>query len=144
MAALEVGLYDEAQSYAERALAMRAAPDYVNASPVSFQAEAVGVATSLGNVVLGRVALIRGNTEEAEKRLLLSTDVHNGLAPFWGPNMTLALELLKHRRSETVLQFLERCSRFWQEPDAQEHLTKWSNIIRSGKIPDFGANLLYQ
>jgi hypothetical protein len=58
--------------------------------------------------------------------------------------MTLALELLKHHRSEIVLEFLEKSLQVWQEPGAREHLAAWSAAIRSGKIPDFGTNLLYQ
>jgi hypothetical protein len=85
MAALEAGLPDEAKSYAEKALAARESPPFLHARPVSFEADSLGAATSLANVVLGRLALPKGDIEDAEQRLLLSVQVNTGFGPFWGP-----------------------------------------------------------
>jgi hypothetical protein len=58
--------------------------------------------------------------------------------------MTLARELLKRHRSEAVLKFLDIVSSSWRWAGAQEQLTSWKAAIQNGKIPDFGANLLYR
>jgi hypothetical protein len=141
MAALEAGRPDEAKFYAERALDISKAS---HVRPVSFEAESESVANSLANVVLGRLALQRGDTAGAEQRLVSSAEVDAGFVRFWGPNMTLARELLKQHRCEGVLNFLDRASLSWREPGAAKQLRVWRAAISDGKIPDFGANLLYR
>lgn len=142
-AAFEAGHNDEAQTYAEQALATAAESRYLHARPVSFEAEAYGNATMLANTVLGHLALLRGDVPAAEKYLLLSGQIQHGDATFWGPTMTLAFELLRRHRQEVVLQFLDECHQVWQEDSGQKQLDKWATEIRGGKIPDFGANLIY-
>ena len=57
----------------------------------------------------------------------------------FGPNTALAKELLEHGERETVLEYFELCSRFWDP----EKLGVWADLVRAGRIPDFGGNLLY-
>lgn len=142
-AAFEAGHNDEARAYAEQALATAAESRYINARPVSFEAEAYGDATMQANTVLGHLALLRGDTAEAEKYLLLSGQFQHGMASVWGPMMTLALELLRRHRQDVVLQFLGECSQFWRDDCQHGQLENWTATIRNGKIPDFGANLVY-
>jgi hypothetical protein len=139
---LEAGLIDKAKLYAEMTLAMANEDRFRNAPPVSFEASAEGDAVFIGNLVLGRIALLQGDAQEAEKRLLLSGQIKDGMPTFWGPNMTLALELLKRKRTEVVLQFLEECAKFWRA-DCHPKADAWAAVIRAGGIPDFGANLIY-
>lgn len=141
IAALEAGLNEEAKSYADQAVGLAAEPRFKNAAPNTFESTFAGDAVSLGNIVLGRLALARGDVEAAENYLLLSGQIKAGQPVFWGPNMTLARELLKRGRSEAVLKFLEECSHFWQNADPQ--IQRWAAAIRSGRIPDFGGNLLH-
>jgi hypothetical protein len=141
-AALEAGLNDEAKSYADQALAMAAEDRFKNARPITFESAAEGDAVFLGNLVLGRLALLDDNVEAAEKYLLLSGQITNGQPTFWGPNMTLARELLKRNRSKVVLQFLEEVKRFWRLDCAgPQTADKWAAIILAGKLPDY--NLTY-
>ncbi len=91
--------------------------------------------------MLGRLALLHDDVESAEKCLLLSGQITDGPATFWGPNMTLARELLKRHRTEGVLQFLDEAAHFWREPHGQ--LDRWVTVIRAGKGPFLGANMLY-
>ena len=96
--------------------------------------------------ILGRVALREGSLSEARKQLLESANITPGpglgsLSSF-GPNMTLAKELLEKGEKKTVLEFFERCRKFWSTD--REKLDAWSWQVSQGKIPDFGANLLYQ
>ena len=63
-----------------------------------------------GNLILGRIALARGDTDEAKSRLLLAgqTEGSPQLNSF-GPNMLLAKELLERDETEVVLEYFELC-----------------------------------
>jgi hypothetical protein len=96
-----------------------------------------GNAVFYGNFVLGRVALNRGDIELADQYLLASgkTPGSPQLDSF-GPNMTLAKDLLAKGESDSVLQYLDLCKNFWE--GERQQLDAWRNAIRGGKIPDFG------
>jgi hypothetical protein len=142
-AALEAGMNDEARSYADQALALAGEDRFRNAGPVTFESASEGDAVALGNLVLGRLALLAGDVKAAENDLLLSGQITAGQAEFWGPNMTLALELLKRHRTESVLQYLDECRAFWRKDDQFGKLDRWIADVRNGKLPDFGSNLVY-
>ena len=59
----------------------------------------------------------------------------------FGPNMSLASDLLEKGEREVVLEYFELCRKFWQLDMGR--LDKWSQEIKSGTIPNFGANLVY-
>ncbi len=94
----------------------RAAQDFCDTPSshwVALQTEGDAVATS--DLVLGRLALLHGDVNRAEMFLLQSGRLKVGRqSSHFGPNMTLALELLKRQRSETVLRFLDEWSQVWQ------------------------------
>ncbi len=92
-----------------------------------------------GHQVLGCIALDEGRTEEA-KRHLLAAGKSNGspVLNSFGPNMSLARDLLEKGEQETVLQYLELCRKFWPS----EKLDQWAKDIHAGRIPDFGGNLI--
>ncbi len=93
------------------------------------------------NLVLGRVALRRGKIRTAGKYLIAAgrTSGSPALGSF-GPGMMLAQELLQVGRRKPVLEYLRLCSRFWK---LNSRTDEWAVAIRTGKFPDFGANLLY-
>ena len=62
---------------------------------------AEGDAVAIGNLVMGRLALLEGDVKAAEKYLLLSGQIKAGQAAFWGPNMTLALNSLSFTARKT-------------------------------------------
>ncbi len=95
-----------------------------------------------GNLVLGRIALLADNIEEAKKRLTEAgkTPGSPQLGSF-GPNMSLAKELLEKGEKSIVLGYFELCSKFWKS--GKDHLDTWSAAVRDGKMPDFGPNLRY-
>lgn len=111
-----------------------------------------GNAVHHAHTVLGRVALARGDTAAAEDALLESgrTPGSPQLNAF-GPSMSLAEELLEMGRSDAVLEYLELCRAFWcpeGEPGrgadgARRTLETWIFLIREGRVPDFGPNLVY-
>jgi len=101
-----------------------------------------GNAIHFGNMVLGQVALRKGEIEKAEMYLLKSGETPGSpqLNTF-GPNMSLAKELLEAERSDAVLKYFELCSKFWEM--SGDKLEVWAILAQTGEIPDFGANLVY-
>ncbi|HQZ66350.1 MAG TPA: serine/threonine-protein kinase [Planctomycetaceae bacterium] len=93
-----------------------------------------------GNRVLGRLALRSGDVQKAKLYLLESgkTPGSPQLNSF-GPDMTLAKELLEKGEAATVLEYFELCRKFWRKDDL---IDKWVATVNDGKIPDFPANLL--
>ena len=103
------------------------------------------------NLILGRVALKKGNIEKAKYYLLEAgkTPGSPQLNSF-GPSFILARELLEKGGKSTVLEYLDLVSKFWANSEnvnpsnhnavrvAQEHaeeLSKWKNEIINGKNP---------
>jgi hypothetical protein len=143
-AALEAGLNEEAESYAEQALALAREGHFRDARLASQAAVTQGDALHLANVVMGRLALLSGDVAEAESFLLASGKIRAApLTASFGPNMTLARELIKLHRTEVVLHFFEECKTFWQLNEKYRWLERWSEEVREGIMPDFGANLIY-
>ncbi|MEO6049931.1 MAG: hypothetical protein ABIP78_01180 [Pyrinomonadaceae bacterium] len=101
-----------------------------------------GNAIHVGHLVLGRVAFSAGNLKEANRQLLEAGQTPGSpqLNTF-GPDMRLARELLEKGETETVLQYFEQCSKFWEQKLSKAD--EWKAQIRKGEIPDFGPNLVY-
>jgi len=95
-----------------------------------------------GNMVLGRLALVYGDPEEAKRRLLEAgkTPGSPQLNSF-GPNMSLARDLLVAGEGEVVIEYLKQCLEFWEL--GRERLKNWIALVEGGRRPDFGANLIY-
>jgi len=101
-----------------------------------------GNAVQDANQVLGRIALAEGNVAEAKKRLLASAESKGSpQMNSFGPNMQLAKDLLAHGERDTVIEYFERCSKFWRM--GAERLAAWTESVRKGGTPEFGANLEY-
>lgn len=95
-----------------------------------------------GHIILGLIALKSDKIEEAKEHLLKAgkTPGSPQLNSF-GPNMTLAKELLQRHENEVVLEYFELCSKFWKL--RRDRLDTWSAAVKEGKMPDFGGNLNY-
>jgi hypothetical protein len=132
-AAVNAGELSQAQAYANELLQL--APQY----PKDWN---YGNAIYYGYLVLGRVALRQGNLPLAEQDLLNAAGTPGSpqLNSF-GPNTTLAKELLEKGRTTTVLQYFALCGKFWKVHG--DRLEQWSAAVKAGQMPDFGANLLY-
>ena len=59
----------------------------------------------------------------------------------FGPNMTLAKELLEVGERDIVLQYVDLCRTFWLMDLG--NTGAWEKIIDSGRIPNFGPHLVY-
>jgi hypothetical protein len=102
-----------------------------------------GNAIHHGHRLLGEVALRRGDVATARTQLFASSQTPGSpqLNSF-GPNMTLAKGLLEAGERDVVLQYFDLCAVFWKS-DFRGSLPFWAATVREGRIPDFGANLLY-
>jgi len=132
--AFDAAEFGKAEKYAKELLAL--APGYPNDWNY-------GNAIYYGNLVIGRVALRRDMDFAVAKRSLLAAGQTPGSPQVqsFGPNMSLAKDLLSVGERDTVLQFFALCRNFWKFHP--EKLDEWSAVVMKGGMPDFGANLLY-
>ena len=101
-----------------------------------------GNAVHKGRIVLGRIALRRGDIPGAKDHLLAAGETPGSpQLDSFGPNMTLAKELLEKDEREVVLTYLQSCAKFWKMGGDQ--LQGWIASVKGGGMPDFGGNLLY-
>lgn len=128
--ALTAGQIGKAREYAEFMLA------------VDRQGWNEGNRIHYGNLTLGRIALLAGDVEEAKSRLIAAGETPGSpqLNSF-GPDMTLAKELLKRGESEAVLRYFSLCSEFWEL--GQEEGQAWTAKVEEDRVPDFGTGLKF-
>ncbi len=98
-----------------------------------------GTAAHDAKLTLGRIALREGRTDEARRHLIESVRVPSARQMDYGPNMSLAKDLLEKGERQVVLDYFAICRKFWN----YGRLADWSREVKEGKIPDFGANLAY-
>ncbi|HKP04644.1 MAG TPA: hypothetical protein VJU77_14930 [Chthoniobacterales bacterium] len=127
------GNIDDARRYAEELRAL---------APKFDSCWNYGNAIQNANLVLGRIAICEKRIDDA-KRHLLEAGKSPGSPQMnsFGPNMSLAKDLLEIGEREVVLQYFELCRKFWSLGGKQ--LDQWSAEVQTGRIPDFGANLFY-
>ncbi len=135
-AALAAGEFELARQLAEECLAL-ATSGQLDEFPRND-----GNAIHYGHLVLGRVALERGDLEGAKRHLIESgkTEGSPNLGSF-GPNMSLAKQLLEQGERAIVLEYLDLCGAFWER--GSDRLADWKEAIADGRTPLFGANLNY-
>jgi hypothetical protein len=100
-----------------------------------------GNAVQDAHLVLGRIAVREKRISDAKRHLYASGK--SGGSPqlnTFGPNMSLAKDLLEKGERQAVLDHFERCRTFWKMD--QGELDKWSRDVQDGKTPDFGLNLV--
>lgn len=103
-----------------------------------------GNAIHHSHLVLGRVALHLGQVGDAKRELKLAAQTPGSpqLNSF-GPNMTLAKELLEKGEKTAILEYFQDCAKFWNDDIAKAHIAEWKAAIENGKIPAFRGNLVY-
>lgn len=101
-----------------------------------------GNAVHKGNLILGRIAAAEGRVADAVTFLRAAGETPGSpqLNSF-GPNMTLAKDLLERGERDAVLAYFEACRVFWKM--GGDRLDAWTREVRAGTIPNFGANLRY-
>ena len=101
-----------------------------------------GNAIQDANLVLGRIAVREGRIDDAKAYLRAS-----GRSPgspqmnTFGPDMSLANDLLEKGERDVVLEYFDLCRKFWEMHEGR--LDIWAREVREGKIPRFERNLLY-
>jgi hypothetical protein len=128
-----LGKTEEARSYASNLLALL--PQFPN----DWNS---GNAVHDANVVFGRIAVLEGRMDDA-KRHLLEAGKSRGSPQMnsFGPNMSLAKDLVEKGERDVVLEYFELCRKFWKMEEGR--LNQWGQDVKAGKTPDFGANLVY-
>lgn len=128
--AFVAGQYAKAREYAEAAL-------HDNSSGWNH-----GNRTHWGHLTLGRIAFAEGNIEEAKYRLIAAAMIQGSpqLNSF-GPDMTLAEELLEACQKDVVLKYFELCAVFWES--GQDDLADWTALVKFDRKPDFSRNLKF-
>ncbi len=95
-----------------------------------------GGAVHNGNIVLGRIAVRKGDLEEAKRRLLAAGETPGSpVLGSFGPNWNLAQELIAKGERDAVLAYIELCRKFWKLDRGR--LDSWASTIRSGGSPNF-------
>jgi hypothetical protein len=127
-AALAAGEVDQAAGYAREMLAAAEA-----GAPAAGEWH-VGNLIHDGHAILGRIALAAGELDRAQEHLLLAGASPGSPQLFsFGPDLTLANELLEQGRSEAVVAYLRLCHRFWRMRRRQ--LRRWIREIQAGGRP---------
>jgi len=125
----EVGKIEDARKYAKDLLAL--AEKFRNDWNY-------GNAIQDGNLVLGRIALKEGHTEEA-KQFLLKAGKSPGSPQMesFGPNVSLARDLLEKGEREAVLNYFQLCRVFWKmgQNELDEHLSLSVLWGESAQVP---------
>jgi len=126
-AAFDAGDLDKAETYAKTAL---------NGKSDENDEWNEGNRTHKGHIVLGRVALRRGDVAAAATHLIAAGKTKGSpqLNSF-GPDVTLARDLLAKGETAAVLQYFEDCRTFWKMGTTR--LDAWIQDIRAGKPPKF-------
>jgi len=129
-AAFVAGDLEKAHTYSEQLL-HNVADDWNRGNRLHF-----------GNLVLGRVALAKDDIEGAAQYLLAAgrTPGSPQLNSF-GPDMSLARDLLERGQTQVVVRYLELCLDFWKM--GQDRLKEWIALIEAGRTPDFSRNLRF-
>jgi len=95
-----------------------------------------------GNLVLGRIAVREGNMDEAKRYLHLAGESPGSpQMDSFGPDMSLAKELLEKGERQSVLEYFEACRKFWKMSNGR--LDGWAHDVQAGNMPNFGPNLEY-
>ena len=94
------------------------------------------------NIIEGRIELQKGNIEKAKEYLILAAKT-NGSPQLnsFGPNMSLAKELLEQKETIIVMEYFDLCKKFWKSD--YNKLNDWKKTAQNGEIPEFGANLKF-
>jgi len=132
-AAFDAGDYGKAETYARELLAFVPAQKDWNRGNAIF----------VGNMIIGRVALARDKDVSLAKSSLLASAQSKGSPNLnsFGPNMSLAKDLIAAGERDTVVEFFRLCSAFWAPQFSK--LDEWSALVKNGGTPNFGPNLVY-
>jgi tetratricopeptide (TPR) repeat protein len=92
-----------------------------------------GNALNKGHTTLGLVALRKGDRDKAKHHLIQSTiDVSSPQNDSFGPDPTLAAEMLELGETDAVIDYWQRCREFWL---TQDRFDEFCKSTKNGKMP---------
>jgi hypothetical protein len=95
-----------------------------------------GNAWYYGHTILGLVAVHDNDPASAEKHLLASgMTIGSPQLNSFGPDLSLALTLLRAGKVAPVVTFLRECASFWHDNDGL--IEQWISEINNGTLPDW-------
>lgn len=127
--AFEIGQYTKAKKFASMLLY------YQESYPLR-------VANNIyhGNVVLGRLALSKGDFRRAKKYLLKAAKTKGSpQLSSYGPGLSLVRELFEVGEKAVVVEYLQLCKSFWKFDMGR--LDRWIQEIERGEIPGFAKKI---
>ena len=91
-----------------------------------------------GQMPSGRIALAEDNLEEAKNRLLQASQTAGcSQRNSFGTEMDLAKALLERGEREVIVSYSELWSGFWNHAPTTAKLADWTELAKSGELPDF-------
>lgn len=95
-----------------------------------------GLGQHVGHTVLGRVALLRGDTAAARDELRRAGDTRrDGVSSTHGPRLALAKALLETGERDAVVAYLRKRAESWTHDRGRT--TEWIAAIEAGAEPDW-------
>ena len=125
----DAGKVADARKYAEELMTLL---------PSFRQDQKYGNAVHDANLTLGRITVREGRLDDAKRHLIESVRTPGARMMDYGPDMSLAKDLLEKGERQAVLDYFALCRKFWNSG----RLDEWSQQVQEGKIPDFGPNLV--
>jgi hypothetical protein len=96
-----------------------------------------GDAIYTANLILSQAALKEGDMAAAKQYLFEAVTPSNSqTAEQIGLDTSVAQSLLQRGERETVLEYFKRGRHLWPLGGAQ--INRWENVIRAGRMPNFG------
>lgn len=96
-----------------------------------------GEAMHTADTIRGHLAFMRGKTDEAKEMLLASARVPpSPRLVAWGPEFSLASDLMAKGEKAAVAEYLELVGKFWRR---EAVLERWKKDMAEGRNPDFGS-----
>lgn len=98
--------------------------------------------TNKSNTIRGRLALVDGDLAQAKTYLEKSAKINRSSSySAFGPNMSLANDLLAKGETQAVFAYFDACKLFWSY--GSDRMDDWEAQINKGQRPDFGGNMMY-
>ncbi len=94
-------------------------------------------AINRANVILGRVAVRRGQLDNAKQFLLRAAKIKGTGTFFPGPDTELAQELLEGGQRAAVLEYVNLCTKVWTDQRNLQSLNRWTALIKAGETRVF-------
>jgi len=132
--AFDAGDDEKAATYAQRLLKKDAKGALSGPPGLHGMRHRDNDAIHAAHTVLGLLALKAGDKTAAARHLAASAP--SGSSPVlgsFGPSMRLAKAMIEAGERDAVLDYFERCSKFWES--GRDDLEEWTRMVKAGLAP---------